>query len=145
MSNAAQSVKQLIADMIADRQYYTELNALLEQQRQLIVGRRSAELDELNGKLIQIYERLAVNSQQRYATLAGLGIPAGPQGIKSLFANLPASHQGQVNALWSDLENQATRCQTTNEGNGLLLGMQQEILENLVNSSEPENWFYQQV
>ncbi|MFB5747398.1 flagellar export chaperone FlgN [Cedecea sp. S5-13] len=145
MSNAAQDVKQLIEDMIADRKYYTELNALLEQQRQLIVGRRSAELDQLNGKLIQIYERLAASSQQRYATLAGLGVPAGPQGIKALFSRLPVSHQGQVSALWEDLETQATRCKTANEGNGLLLGMQQEILENLVNSSEPENWLYQQV
>lgn len=145
MSNAVQGVKQLIADMIADRQYYTELNALLEQQRQLIVGRQSTRLDELNGKLIQIYERLATHSQQRYSTLAGLGIPAGPQGIKALFARLPASHQGQVNTLWADLETQANRCQTVNEGNGLLLGMQQEILENLVNSNEPENWLYQQV
>lgn len=145
MSNPAQGVKQLIEDMIADRKHYTELNALLEQQRQLIVGRKAAELDELNSRLIQTYQSLAASSQQRYSTLAALGVPAGPQGIKALFSRLPESHKSRVFALWEDLETQATQCKATNEGNGLLLGMQQEILENLVNSGEPENWLYQQV
>lgn len=145
MSNTTQSVKRLIEDMLADRKSYAELNALLEQQRQLIVSRQSAALDELNGRLIRIYEHLSANSQQRFETLTRLGISVGPQGIRNLFSRLPITHQGQINALWKELKSQATQCQATNEGNGLLLAMQQEILENLVNSSEPENWLYQQV
>lgn len=145
MSNANACVKQLIQDMIGDRQYYVELNQLLEQQRLLIVARRTAELDAVNTRMIEIYQHLSQSSQQRHSLLQKLGVSAGPQGIKALFNRLPAPHQHKVNALWEDLEQQAKRCKTVNEGNGMLLTMQQEIIENLINTSEPENWLYQQV
>jgi flagella synthesis protein FlgN len=145
MSNASLCVKQLIQDMISDRKYYVELNELLEKQRLLIVARQAAELDTLNARLIEIYQQLSQSSQQRHSLLQKLGVPSGPQGIKALFAKLPAPHNSQVAALWKDLEQQANRCHSTNEGNGVLLNMQQEILQNLLNTSEPENWLYQQV
>lgn len=145
MSNASLCVKQLIQDMVSDRKYYVELNELLEEQRLLIIARQAAELDALNARLIEIYQHLSKNSQQRHALLQQLGVPSGPRGIKALFAKLPAPHNGKVNALWQDLEQQASRCHSTNESNGILLNMQQEILTNLLNTSEPENWLYQQV
>ena len=145
MSNASLCVKQLIQDMIDDRKYYRALNELLEKQRLLIVARRSAELDALNAQLIEIYQRLSQSSQQRHRLLETLGVPSGPQGIKALFSRLPAPHSGKVNALWQELEAQAKRCHNANESNGILLNIQHEILMNLINSSEPENWLYQQV
>lgn len=145
MSNASLCVKQLIQDMVSDRKYYVELNELLEKQRLLIIARQAAELDALNAQLIDIYQRLSQSSQQRHTLLQQLGVQPGPQGIKALFAKLPSPHNGKVNAIWEDLEQQANRCQRTNESNGILLNMQQEILMNLMNTSEPENWLYQQV
>ncbi|MCT4701567.1 flagellar protein FlgN [Enterobacteriaceae bacterium H20N1] len=145
MSNASLRVKQLIQDMIGDRKYYVELNELLEKQRLLIIARQTAELDALNAQLIEIYQYLSRSAQQRHTLLQQLGVPSGPQGIKALFAKLPASHHSKVNALWEDLERQANRCHSANESNGILLNMQQEILMNLINTSEPENWLYQQV
>lgn len=145
MSNASLCVKQLIQDMVSDRKYYMELNELLEKQRLLIIARQVVELDTLNTQLIQIYQHLSQSSQQRHTLLQQLGIPSGPQGIKALFAKLPAPHNSKVNALWEDIAHQAGRCNNINEGNGLLLNMQHEILQNLINTSEPENWLYQQV
>lgn len=145
MSNASLCVKQLIQDMIGDRKYYIELNELLEKQRLLIIARQTAELDALNAQLIEIYQHLSRSGQQRHMLLQQLGVPSGPQGIKALFTRLPASHHSKVNALWEDLQQQAARSKTINEGNGILLNMQQEILLNLLNAGEPENWFYQQV
>lgn len=145
MSNANLCVKQLIGDMITDRQYYIALNELLEQQRLLIIARKVTELDAVNQQLIEIYQHLSLSGQQRHALLQQLGVPSGPQGIKALFARLPVTHKTKVNALWDSLEVQATRSKNLNESNGTLLGMQQEILQNLMNASEPENWLYQQV
>lgn len=145
MSNVNLCVKQLISDMITDRQHYIALNELLEQQRLLIIARNSTELDAVNEQLIGIYQHLSQSGQQRYALLQQLGVPSGALGIKALFARLPVTHKTQVSALWDSLEAQATRCKTLNEGNGTLLGMQQDILQNLINANEPENWLYQQV
>ncbi|KFK95354.1 MULTISPECIES: flagella synthesis protein FlgN [unclassified Serratia (in: enterobacteria)] len=144
MSNNSQRVKLLINDMISDHHAYSELNQLLEQQRQLIIGRKAAELDTLNDRLIEIYQQLSKSAQQRYRLLQQLGVSAGPQGIQALLARLPAPHQGKVSALWKDLEQQTVHCKRINEGNGALLGMQHDILQNLINSGEPENWLYQQ-
>ena len=64
--------------------------------------------------------------------------------MKTLIARLPAAHRPTVNTLWQGLQQQAAHCQTANEYNGALMNMQQEILGNLLNSTEPENWLYQQ-
>lgn len=144
MSNAAQCVKTLVQGMIADRDTYGHLKSLLTEQRQWLIARDAAGLDRLNPQLIALYEQLSANSKQRYQLLSQLGIPAGTPGLRTLFSRLPASHQGQLNRLWDSLEQLAAECKMLNDRNIAVLGMQQEILQNLLNISEPENWLYQQ-
>lgn len=145
MSNANTCVKQLIQGMVGDRQYYIELNQLLDQQRLFIIARHTAELNAVNTRIVEIYQHLSQSDKQRHSLLQQLGLSANSQSIKTLLAKLPVTHQSKVNALWEDLGQQATRCKSINEGNGMLLSMQQDILENLLNTSEPGNWLYQQV
>lgn len=145
MGNATDCLKQLISDIATDRQSYIELNQLLEQQRQLIITRQTTELEALNGQLISIYQHLAQRGQQRYALLQQLGVTATARGIQMLISRLPASHQTKVNALWQDLQQQTLQAKNINEGNGALLSMQQEILQNLINSNGPENGLYQPI
>lgn len=144
MTNAAQRVKTLIQDMAEDRKHYHTLATLLEKQRHHIVARDAAALDSLNVQIMAQYQLLSQSSQQRYQILNQLGIDANTQGIKTLIARLPEAHQHSVSALWQGLQQQASDCQIANEYNGALMNMQQEILGNLLNSSEPENWLYQQ-
>lgn len=144
MTNAVQSVKTLIQGMAADRQHYHALLRLLETQREHIVARRAAELDTLNAQVMEQYQHLSINSQQRYRLLKSLGIPASAEGMQSLIARLPPANRTPVAALWQDLQQQATRCFSANEYNGSLMSMQQEILLNVLNVNEPENWLYQQ-
>ncbi|MCY0773334.1 flagellar protein FlgN [Enterobacter cloacae complex sp. 2022EL-00788] len=144
MTNAAQRVKTLIQDMAEDRKHYSALTALLDTQRRHIVARDSAALETLNAQLMAIYQQLSKNSQQRYKLLNELGITPNAEGIKSLIARLPATHRPTVSTLWKGLQQQATACQRANDYNGALINMQQEILGNLLNSSAPENWLYQE-
>lgn len=144
MTHAAQSVKMLIQGMAADRQHYQALTQLLEAQREHILARHASELDALNTQVMACYQQLSSNSQQRYRLLNQLGIPATAEGMLSLISRLPASHRAQVSTLWQTLQQQASQCFAANEYNGSLMSMQQEILLNVLNASEPENWLYQQ-
>lgn len=144
MTNAAQSVKTLIQGMVADRQHYHALTQLLEAQREHILARQAVELDALNVQVMAHYQQLSQHSQQRYRLLSQLGIPASAEGMLSLIARLPAAHRASVSTLWQDLQQQAAHCLAANEYNGSLMTMQQEILANVLNVSEPENWLYQQ-
>lgn len=144
MTNAAQRVKTLIQDMAEDRKHYHALTTLIEKQRHHIIARDAASMDTLNEQIMALYQQLSQSSQRRYQLLAQLGINASTQGMKTLISRLPANHQASVSSLWEGLQQQAADCQMANEYNGALMNMQQEILGNLLNSSEPENWLYQQ-
>ncbi|ELW1648214.1 flagellar protein FlgN [Enterobacter oligotrophicus] len=145
MSNAAQCVKMLVQGMVEDRETYSQLKTLLADQRQWLIARDAAKLDQLNPQLISLYEQLSHNSKQRYQLLTQLGIPVGTPGLRTLFSRLPAQHQSQLNTLWNSLEQIAAECKSLNDNNITVLSMQQEILQNLLNISEPENWLYEQL
>lgn len=145
MSNASESVKTLIQDMVADRNLYTLLRDRLEAQREGIILRDVAALEMVNQEIITLYQQLSAHSQKRHRLLKALGIPVGVKGLKMLFSRLPETWQNQVKQLWADLEDNAATCKMANDANGMLLNMQNDILQNLLNVSEPENWLYQQV
>lgn len=145
MSNAAQSVRTLIQGMVDDRNHYNQLKTLLTDQRQFLIARNAQALETLNASIFTVYEQLLENSKQRYKLLTRLGIPAGAHGLRTLFTRLPAANQSQLNTLWDSLEQLAAECKTLNDRNGMVLAMQQEVLQNLFNVGEPENWLYRQV
>lgn len=143
-SNAGQCVKMLLRDMAQDRQYYISLIKQLEQQRELIIGRRTEELNKLNQQLITLYQQLKNNSQRRHQLLTKLGFPANTQGVRKLLTRLPESHRTKTILLWNDLEQRASDCKIINDYNMTLLNMQQEILQKLLNEGNTESWLYQQ-
>lgn len=144
MSHAAQCVKTLVQGMVEDRETYAALKTLLAGQRQWLIARDAARLDALNPQLMSLYEKLSHNSKVRYQLLTQLGIPVGTPGLRTLFSRLPVQHQRQLNTLWDTLEQIAAECKALNDSNIAVLSMQQEILQNLLNISEPENWLYAQ-
>jgi len=144
MTNAAQRVKTLIQGMTEDRKHYQTLSEMLTEQRQHIISRNTASLDSVNTQIMALYQQLSQNSQRRRRLLQQLGLSASRDGMKALISRLPSSHQSPVTALWQTLQKQAEECQQRNQYNGTLVNMQHEILQNLLNSSEPENWLYQQ-
>ncbi|MBC2621603.1 flagellar protein FlgN [Citrobacter cronae] len=144
MSHAAQCVKTLVQGMVEDRETYAALKTLLAGQRQWLIARDAARLDALNPQLMSLYEKLSHNSKVRYQLLTQLGIPVGTPGLRTLFSRLPVQHQRHLNTLWDTLEQIAVECKALNDSNIAVLSMQQEILQNLLNISEPENWLYAQ-
>lgn len=144
MNNAAQRVKTVIQELAWDSQRYQALNDLLEQQRDHIIMRRTEELNTVNVQIMAHYQLLKTSGQQRYKLLEDLGIQPSSYGMQTLISRLPAPHRQNVSGLWRTLLQQAANCHTANEYNGELLNMQQDILGNLLNAGEPENWLYQQ-
>lgn len=144
MTDIKSSVKTLIQGMLEDRKHYAQLVTLLEQQRQFIITRHTENLEAVNKKLIEHYMALAESSQQRYYHLSALGIPVGVKGLRLLFARLSFPDQVRLNNLWDELEQQALQCKVANEANGMLLNMQKNILQDLLDSSNPKGWLYEQ-
>lgn len=142
MADNAARVKTLVQGVADDRQRYIALHALLEEQRQHILSRRTEALKAVNARIMALYKELDRGSQQRHRLLCELGITASAYGMHSLLARLPEAHRPKVSALWSDLLARAAGCQSANDYNGTLMNMQQEILANVMNVGEPENWLY---
>ncbi|WP_439411914.1 flagellar export chaperone FlgN [Enterobacter ludwigii] len=145
MSNTSQWVKSLIQDMVTDRNHYTLLREKLTAQRESMILRDIPALERINNEIIALYQQLAANSQQRYSLLKQLGIADGEKGLLTLFSRLPVNVQNQVRQLWLELESIANTCKITNDANGMLLNMQNDILHKLINTGDPENWLYQRI
>lgn len=143
MSNASLCVKTLIQDMVADRKNYTLLREHLEAQREGLILRDIVALESINNEIISLHQTLTASSKKRQNLLKELGIPVGAKGLKTLFGRFPGNLQDQVRKLWQGLEEVAADCKRTNDANGMLLNMQNDILQNLLNINEPENWLYQ--
>lgn len=144
MTTPAQKVNTLIQDIVSDRKIYIELIGQLEKQRAYIIARNADDLSTLNHELVENHQRLTESAQKRHDILQSLGVAGGRKGITDLFARLPEQHQPKVNALWADLEQQARRCKEINERNGVMLHMQQDIVNNLINVAQPEAYLYQE-
>lgn len=132
----------LLQDLVQDRQRYIKLKDLLEEQRTLLLERNSEQLDLVNKELMQIYQQLADSATVRQQSLQTLGFSADKAGLRQFIQRLPQQHQGKINALWEDLQRHAQLCQQLNERNGMVLHMQQQIMENVVNAGQPADWLY---
>lgn len=132
----------LLQDLVQDRQRYIKLKDLLEEQRTLLLERNSEQLDLVNKELMQIYQQLADSATVRQQSLQTLGFSADKTGLRQFIQRLPQQHQGKINALWEDLQRHAQLCQQLNERNGMVLHMQQQIMENVVNAGQPADWLY---
>lgn len=132
----------LLQDMVQDRQRYISLKNLLEEQRTLLLERNSEQLNRVNQELMQIYQLLADSATARQQSLQTLGFSADKAGLQQFILRLPEQHQGKISALWEDLQRHAQLCQQLNERNGMVLHMQQQVMENVVNAGQPADWLY---
>ncbi len=132
----------LLQDMVQDRLRYIMLKNLLEEQRTLLLERNSEQLSRVNQELMQIYQQLTDSATSRQQSLQTLGFSADKAGLRQFIQRLPEQHQGKISALWEDLQRHAQLCQQLNERNGMVLHMQQQVMENVVNAGQPADWLY---
>lgn len=137
-------IKTLITDLSGDYRDWQALNALLLRQREAILARDATTLDEVNPPIIRCYQQLTARRQQRRHVLAQLGVGADDAGVAKVIACLPSDHQSKVNALWQAVQKHASVCMAANVHNGALMKMQYDIVQNVLNAGEPQNWLYQQ-
>lgn len=137
-----QRMTLLVQGIAQDRQDYVRLQQQLETQRVLLLARDIAQLTAINQQLMDIYQALSQRAAERQSQLRALNVSADKQGLFSLFRRLPPEKLTKVSALWEDLEQQTRRCQQLNERNGMVLHMQQDIMENIVNADRPDAFLY---
>ncbi len=142
-SPARQYLQQFMHDLGQDYKAWRGLNALLLRQRQAILARNSEELETINQQIFGLYHKLSSTGSTRHQLLSALGVSTNNQGVQRLIRHLPAAWQKSVGALWQQVEAQAREAQTANQYNGTLLNMQYDIVQSILNASEPENWLYQ--
>ncbi|WP_151995104.1 flagellar protein FlgN [Buttiauxella massiliensis] len=142
MITTGQRMTALLQDMVQDRLRYIMLKNLLEEQRTLLLERNSEQLSRVNQELMQIYQQLTDSATSRQQSLQTLGFSADKAGLRQFIQRLPEQHQGKISALWEDLQRHAQLCQQLNERNGMVLHMQQQVMENVVNAGQPADWLY---
>ncbi|OAT76917.1 hypothetical protein A9B99_06270 [Mangrovibacter phragmitis] len=142
-NQARQYLQQFMYDLSQDYKAWRGLNALLLRQRQAILARNSEELETINQQIFGLYHKLSSTGNTRQKLLSALGISTNHQGVQRLIRHLPPAWQERGRALWQQVETQAREAQTANQYNGTLLNMQYDIVQSILNASEPENWLYQ--
>lgn len=140
----ADLVRTLCTELLADRQHLHAINAILSAQRQAILTYAQSELDELNQQLMQHYRQLHQHARQRIAGLQQLGLPAAPQGMTQLLAELPEAARQPLQSAWQEMTERLQHCQQANSHNQQLIEMQYDILQNsLPATGEELSWLYQ--
>lgn len=133
---------QLVQGIALDRTDYIQLQQQLETQRTFLLARDTEQLNALNQQLLHTYRALSERAAQRQRHLCELNVSADKEGLYSLFQRLPVELRQKVSALWNDLERQVQRTHALNERNGMVLHMQQDIMDNIVNADRPDAFLY---
>jgi flagella synthesis protein FlgN len=130
--NALLLIKILLQGIRADNQHYSELLALLEEQRAALIKHQHTDLEEINNKALHLYEHLRQSVRERQQVLLRLGVKPDNVGINQIFDRLPLPQKESARYWWLQLERQIRTCKKNNERNGLLLNMQQRLIEQLI-------------
>lgn len=131
-------IRDLLAGIGHDYANYQQLNGLLEQQREAMIACQGDTVAAINEALMACYQALSQSASQRYRCLNTLRLPADARGMQFLFSRLPQGLASQTRGQWQALQQQAQACRELNERNGLLLTMQQEIMQPLVHTSQAD-------
>ncbi|MBV6820073.1 flagellar protein FlgN [Rahnella sp. PD12R] len=131
-------IRDLLAGIGHDHARYQQLSGLLEEQRDAMIACQADTVTAVNEALMVCYQALNQSASQRYRCLKTLRLPADARGVDFLFSRLPESLAGQTRGQWKALQQQAQACQALNERNGLLLTMQQEIMQPLVKTGQAD-------
>lgn len=137
-----QRMTALLQQMVQDRQRYITLKNLLEEQRKRLLERNTEQLSTVNEKLMLIYQDLMDCATLRQQGLMALGFSADKAGLRQMIQHLPVQYHAQINALWGDLQSYAQHCHQLNERNGMVLRMQQQIMDNVEKAGQPADWLY---
>lgn len=137
-------VKQLLAELLEDRQLLLSVQAILVAQHQAILSYDQPALDTLNQQLMGAYHQLHQHAQQRLDSLSQLGLPVNAQGMGQLLAELPGHLREPVQATWQTVLELLEKCRQSNRHNQQLTEMQYDILQDALPWQEQADyWLYQ--
>ncbi|MES4611896.1 MAG: flagellar protein FlgN [Ewingella sp.] len=139
MSKATQ-IKRILLGIREDNRHYELLCTLLELQSSSMIRRNSQELNDINGQILSLHRLISFNASERRTLLEELGLPANNKAILYLISKLPATEKSRVTQWWQRLESQVRVCKKRNARNGVLLNMQQNILQKLLGT--PDDFLY---
>lgn len=118
-----------------------KLQALLEQEQSALASFQIDVIERLLDEKTQLLNQLAIQTQQRYQTLASLGYEGNETGMASWLAS---RNEPQIHAAWQSFQANLTRSKEINRVNSVLVTRQfnrnQQIL-NALNSAGTGNLY----
>lgn len=135
MTQRARLLAILAQDVQDDLLDYRQLEALLPELHQALLGRDNPLIARLNEHIEASCAQVRVRAQRRSKALAALGLGAGAPAMNNLLLHFSAAPRQQLESAWQALRAAAARCAEHNERNGQLLAMHHEIIEQLLGES----------
>lgn len=126
----------LIGAVRDDIGHCTEVERLLAEQQLALVRRDADQLGMISSLLEAQLEPIQAHARLRSDQLKTLGLDADARGMSCLLDKLPEALAAQLRPLWQELEQRLQRCQQHNDRNGRVLAGQRELLEQLVSTSD---------
>lgn len=135
MTQRARLLAILAQDVQDDLLDYQQLEALLPELHQALLGRDNPLIAQLNERIESSCAHVRVRAQRRSKALAALGLGAGASAMSSLLLHFSTGPRQQLESGWQALRLAAARCAEYNERNGQLLAMHHEIIAQLLGES----------
>jgi flagellar biosynthesis/type III secretory pathway chaperone len=133
-------LSNLIEALREELKQYGEMLALLDQQQQMVMHRRTTELPEnvtsVNAQAGVIAAARQEREQRQRQLVRLLGLPEN-SGVARLIAQLPADYRPLLDALVLENNELLTRVQQRARQNHLMLSHCVELMQNLINSIFP--------
>lgn len=131
-----QLVMQLLKGIQQDIQQYDELQHILQALQASYLNFDGEAMQRMMQRQQPLLAVLAQRSTQRTVQLRQLGLPATPQGIRSLFQALPPALREKMQQQWQRLESVIVACRQLNQHNGQLSASFGELLAEISQGSQ---------
>lgn len=125
-------LRELMLDIQADRQDYTTLQDLLEQQFAAFLRQDAGTLGQLADAINTLLDVLQGRKQKRQQLARSLQPAMNGRSLNELFRHLPEPLASRFAAPWQALCQQAAVCKQLNERNGMLLQNQHELYQRIL-------------
>lgn len=125
-------LRELMLDIQSDRNDYTALQALLEQQFSAVLAQNAETLAVVAEGMHPLLDRLQQRKQRRQQLVQLLMPEVALRSLSDFFASLPEPVGSRCVLPWQALCEQAAHCKQLNERNGMLLQSQHELYQRVL-------------
>ena len=127
-------MRAFIQALETDTERFRTLSSYLGSQQQAILDRNVPELERLNPLIEDLTTALGESAGRRNNLLKKYKVAANKEGIEKLFSKVQPPLKLRILKLWEALAGLHEECHTTNERNGRLLSLQQQVINKILSA-----------